>query len=98
RGKRISEPGDVRDVHQQRRLRQLADDLLAEGILPADVRRDELPGECERPGVFRAQGKIRERNREGLHNPAEAGGNELAEGNEVRLVVRSEEHTSELQS
>src|SRR2546427_7247816 len=26
----------------------ISDDLLAEGILPADVRRDELSGECER--------------------------------------------------
>src|SRR6267143_1507709 len=84
---RVAEPGDVRDVHKQRRLGELADDLLAEGVLPADVRRDELTGERERLRIFRAQGKIRERNREGLHNPAETGWNELTEGNEVRLVV-----------
>ena len=50
-GERITEPGDVRDIHEQRRLRQLADDLLAEGVLPADIGCDELPGERKRPGI-----------------------------------------------
>src|SRR5262249_15913039 len=42
---RVAEPRDVRHVEEQRRIGKLADDLLAECILPADVRRHLLPGE-----------------------------------------------------
>src|SRR5437667_247258 len=70
-----------------RRRGELTDDLLTEGVLPADVRCDELPGERERFRIFRTQGEIRKRNREGLHNPAETGGHKLAEGNKMRFVV-----------
>ncbi len=48
RRQRVAEPGDVGDVHQQRRGRQRADDFLAEGVLVADVHRDLLAGDAQR--------------------------------------------------
>ena len=45
---RAPEPRDVAHVHEQRRLRQLADDFCAEGVLVADVDGDALPRDRER--------------------------------------------------
>src|SRR2546427_4552453 len=87
RGERIAEPGDVGNIHEERRLRQLSDDPLAKSVLPADIRRDELSAERERPWIFRAPGEIRQRDRERPHHPAQAPRHEFAERDQMRLVV-----------
>jgi hypothetical protein len=87
RCERVSEPRDVRHVDEQRRLGELADDLLAERILVADVRRHALARDGERPGAGRAAGEIRHRDLQHVHDPAKARRHELAERNQVRLRI-----------
>ncbi len=86
---RAAEPGDVADVDQQRRLRQLADDFLAERIFVADVDRHFLAGDRERPLVLRAARKILQRYRQHGDDPSQHGAqrDELAERHEVRFAV-----------
>jgi hypothetical protein len=48
RCQRVSEPGDVGHVHQQRRGRQRADDLAAKGVFVADVHPHALAGKAQR--------------------------------------------------
>ena len=42
----LAEPGDVGNVHQQRRGRQGGDDFLAKGVFVADVNADALAGKA----------------------------------------------------
>jgi len=56
---RVTEPRDVRDVHEQRRFGELANDLLAEGVFPADVGGHPGLGRRARSAwVVDAQGEI----------------------------------------
>ncbi|MPM79695.1 hypothetical protein SDC9_126734 [bioreactor metagenome] len=86
-GQRIAEPRGVRQVGQDARLGQGADDLAAENVLVADVGRHLLPGNGQRRLLFRAAREGRGRDVGVGHEPREAGRDEFAGGHQMALAV-----------
>src|SRR5690606_23233685 len=91
---RGAEPRDVADVGEDgRAAAHLHRDLLAEEILVADVEGDALAGDRQWRLVGRAAREVAERNVHQVDEPAEAEGNELAERNEMPLVVAPDDRS-----
>ena len=86
-GQRIAEPRGVRQVGQDARLGQGADDLAAENVLVADVGRHLLPGNGQRRLLFRAAREGRGRDVGVGHEPREAGRDEFAVGHQMTLAI-----------
>jgi hypothetical protein len=87
RRQRITEPGDVGEIDQQRCGRQRSDDLLAKGVLVADVHPDALAGQAQRRLPRRASGEVGHRDVGHGHEPGKTGRYELAERHQMNLAV-----------
>ena len=87
RCQRVAEPGNIGKIDQQIGFRQGADDFLAERVLVADIRGNLQVADTQRRLLHDTGGEIRHRDLRQAHEPAEPGRNELAEGNEVALVI-----------